>query len=215
MYFHTIHGVLKARILICHSLPQWITFCQHFHHKESWMPKKWCSWTVVTLESPFYYKEIQPVHPKGDQSWIFIGRTDAKAETPILWPPDAKNWLTGKDPEAGKDWRQEEKGTTEDERVDIITDSMDMDLSKLLELMMDRKSWHAVFHGVKKSWSRLSNWTDLNVQYPVSCNWWPFFVVLILFLYVVLGVTKLTSEVTIKSRNILNTKTKILLWCLE
>ena len=78
----------------------------------------WCFWTVVlekTLESPLDCKEIQPVHPKGDQSWVFIGRTDAKAETPILWPPHVKSWLTGKDPDAGRDWGQEEKGTTEDE----------------------------------------------------------------------------------------------------
>ena len=83
-------------------------------YKESWAPKTWCSWTVVlekTLESPLDSKEIQPVHPKGSQSWIFIGRTDAEAETPILWPPDVKNRLIGKDPDAGKDWRQEEKGT--------------------------------------------------------------------------------------------------------
>ena len=89
-------------------------------YKESWQPKNWYFWTVVlenTLESPLDYKEIQPVHPKGNQSWIFIGRTDAEAEAPILWPPDAKNWLTGKDPDAGKDWGQEEKGTTEDEMV--------------------------------------------------------------------------------------------------
>ena len=86
--------------------------------EESWAPKNWCFWTVVlekTLESPLDCKEIQPVHPKGDQSRVFIGRTDVKAETPILWPPDAKNWLIGKDPDAGKDWRQEEKGMTEDE----------------------------------------------------------------------------------------------------
>ena len=89
-------------------------------HKESWVPKNWCFWTVVlekTLESPLDCKEIQPVHPKGDQSWIFIGRTDAEAETPILWSPDVKNWLIGKDSDAGKDWRQEEKGMTEDEMV--------------------------------------------------------------------------------------------------
>ena len=89
-------------------------------YKESWVPKNWCFWTVVlekTLESPLDCKEIQTVHPKGNQSWIFIGRTDAEAETSVLWPPDVKNWLTGKDPDAGKDWRQEEKKTTEDEMV--------------------------------------------------------------------------------------------------
>ena len=87
-------------------------------YKESWVPKNWCFWTVVlekTLESPLDSKEIQPVHSKGNQSWIFIGRTDA--ETPILWPPDVKNWLIGKDPDDGKDWRQEERGMTEDEMV--------------------------------------------------------------------------------------------------
>ena len=88
--------------------------------KESWALKNWCFWTVVlekTLESPLDCKEIQPVHPKGDQSWVFIGSSDVEAETPILWPPDAKNWLIWKDPDVGKDWRQEEKGTTEDEMV--------------------------------------------------------------------------------------------------
>ena len=89
-------------------------------YKESWVPKNWCFWTVLlekTLESPSDCKEIQPVHPKGNQSWIFIGRTDAKAETPILWPPDVKNKHIGKDLDAGKDWRQEEKGMTEGEMV--------------------------------------------------------------------------------------------------
>ena len=89
-------------------------------YKESWAPKNWCFWTVVlekTLESPLDCKDIQPVHPKGNQPWIFIGRTDAEAETPILWPPDVKKWLIGKDPDAGEDWRQEEKETTEDEMV--------------------------------------------------------------------------------------------------
>ena len=89
-------------------------------YKESWVLKNWCFWTVVlekTLESPLDCKEIQPVHPKGNQSWIFIGRTDAEAETLIFWPPDVKNWPIGKDPDAGKDWRWEEKGTTEDEMV--------------------------------------------------------------------------------------------------
>ena len=89
-------------------------------YKESWALKNWCFWTVVlekTPESPLDCKEIQPVHPKGNQSWVFIGRTDVEAETPILWPPDAKSWLIWKDPDAGKDWGQEEKGTTEDEMV--------------------------------------------------------------------------------------------------
>ena len=89
-------------------------------YKESWVQKNWCFWTVVlenTLESPLDCKEIQPVHPKGDQSWVFIGRTDVEAETPILWPPDVKDWLSTKDPDAGEDWGQEEKGTTEDEMV--------------------------------------------------------------------------------------------------
>ena len=86
--------------------------------KESWVPKNWCFWTVMlekTVESPLDCKEIQPVHPEGDKSWVFTGRTDAEAETPILWPPHVKSWLIGKDPNAGKDWGQEEKGTTEDE----------------------------------------------------------------------------------------------------
>ena len=89
-------------------------------YKESWEPKNWCFWTVVlekTLESPLECKEIQPVHSKGDQPWVFIGRTDVEAETPILWPPDGKSWLIWKDPDARKDWRQKEKGMTEDEMV--------------------------------------------------------------------------------------------------
>ena len=106
--------------------------------EESWVPKHWCFWTVVlekTLESPLDCKEIQPVHSKGDQLWVFFGRNDAKGETPVLWPLDAKNWLVGKDPDAGKDWRWEKKGMTEDEMVVGITDSMDMSLSKLWEML--------------------------------------------------------------------------------
>ena len=88
-------------------------------HKESWAPNNWCFWTIVvkTLEGPLDCKEIQPVHPKGNQSWVFIGRTDAQAENAKLWPPDAKNWLFGKDPDAGEDWRQEEKGMAKDKMV--------------------------------------------------------------------------------------------------
>ena len=101
-------------------------------YKENWATKNGCFWTVVlekTPESLLDCKEIQPVHPKENQFWIFTGRTDAEPETLLLWPPDAKSWLTGKDPDTGKDWRHEEKGTTEDEMVGCITDSMDMSLS--------------------------------------------------------------------------------------
>ena len=100
------------------------------------------------LENPLDCKEIKPVNPKGNQLWIVIGRTDVEAEAPILWPPDATNWLIGKDPDAGKDWRQEEKGTTEDRWLDVLTGSMDMSLNKPQEIVKDMYARPAAVHGV-------------------------------------------------------------------
>ena len=134
-------------------------------YKESWALKNWCFWTVVlkkTLESPLDCKEIQPALPKEDQSWVFIGRTDVEAETPILWPPDAKSWLTGKVPHAGKDWGQEEKGTTEDEMAGWHHWLDGHGFGGLRELVMDREAWCAEVHGVAKSRTWLSDWVELN-----------------------------------------------------
>ena len=118
-----------------------------------------------TLENPLDCKEIQPVHPKGDQSWVFIGRTDVEAETPILWPPDGKSWLIWKDPDAGKDWGQEEKGTTEDEMVGWHHQPNGQE-GRLQELVIDREAWRAAVHGVTKT-DRL-NWTGV----PRGLSWW-------------------------------------------
>ena len=121
-------------------------------HTEVWVLNNWCFWNVVlekALESPLDCKEIPPVHPKGDQSWVFIGRTDAEAEASMLWPPDAKSWLIGKDPDVGKDWGKEEKGMTEDEMVGWH--HWLMSLSKLQEMVKDREVQHAAVNGVTES----------------------------------------------------------------
>ena len=137
-------------------------------YKKSWAPKNWCFWTAAlekTLESPLDCKEIQPVHPKQDQSWGFIERTDVVAETPILWPPDAKSWLIWKDPDVGKDWRQEKKGMTEDEIVGWHHRLNGHGFGWTLEVG-DGQGGLAYCNSWSCSWATELNWT------PESVSWW-------------------------------------------
>ena len=133
-------------------------------YKESWVPKNWCFWTVVlekTLESPLNKKKIKTVNSKGSQSWIFTGRPDAEAAALILWQPDAKNWVTWKAPDAGKDWRQEEKGVRWMVSPPLLT--------WVWEFVMDREAWHATAHGVAKSWMQLNRLTDSCISQNRLC----------------------------------------------
>ena len=142
-------------------------------HKEGWLQRNWCFWTVVlekTIQSPLDFREIRSVSPKGNQSWIFIGRTDAEAETPMLWSPDVKSTLIRKDLDAGKDWRQEEKGMTEDEIVGWYHILNEHEFEQALEMVKNREAWHASVHGVEKSQTRLSNWTTASLTFPEFQN---------------------------------------------
>ena len=163
-------------------------------HEEGWVPKNWCFQTVVlekTLESSLDSKEIKPVNPKGNQPWTFIGRTDAEA--PILWPPDKKSWLIGKDPDAGKDWGQEEKGWQRMRWLAGIIGSMNMSLSKLWEIVKDREAWQS--YGLKELGT--TEWLNNKIQYTVKFH----FILPIKFYHITFIFIYIKSSICIKWHN--------------
>ena len=168
MKLHELSARLQHLLTSGQSLYIWMW---ELDHKEGWALKNWCFWTVVlekTLESPLNCNKIKSVNPKGNHFWIFIGRTDAEAKAPVLWLRDAKSRLISKDPDAEKDWRQEEKGTTEDEMVEWPHDSMDMSLSELPEMVKDREVWRAAVHRVAKSRTQLRDWIAISTSISLS-----------------------------------------------
>ena len=177
--------IVKAMVFSSSHVQMWEP-----DHKEDWVPKNWCFWTVVlekTLEHPSDIKDIKPVNPKGNQPWIFIGRTDAEAEAPKLWPPDTQSWLSRKDPNAEKDWRQEEKGTTEDDMAGWRHWLNEHEFEQTQETVKDREAWCAAVHGVTKRWAGLRDWRATASKWhthqghgssEVNCKrsksgWWP------------------------------------------